>query len=101
MEKQTRDDAKKMWATHIGKQANSGLTIAAYCRENNLDPSRFNYYRGVLKVNNVQETSSLRSSNNLIRIDPNEEVYDAVVNERITFKVPASKLNRFIEDMSK
>jgi len=103
MEKQTRDEVKKMWAEHIEKQAKSGSSIAAYCRDNNLDPSRFNYYRNTLKTNgNIQQNTSVRSSNNLIRIDNNsEEIYDAVVNERITFKVPASKLHRFIEDMSK
>lgn len=44
--KQTKSD---FWKTHIALAAKRGSSAQAYCRENDLDPLQFYYWRGKRK----------------------------------------------------
>jgi hypothetical protein len=40
-----REDGREDWRSLIEKQAESGLSAAAFCKEQNINPQRFYYWR--------------------------------------------------------
>ena len=47
---------KDFWRSHVEAAANFPGSLAAYCRQNNLDSNRFNYHRNkILKKNKFVE----------------------------------------------
>jgi len=56
MSERSKQDSQKraqFWKHHIEEWSRSGLTQAAYCRENDLRPNRFTYWKIKFKDQNL------------------------------------------------
>ena len=54
----TREERAKHWRTIHEKQAESGLSAAAFCREHNISVHQFHWWRGRFKKEEIQDKKS-------------------------------------------
>ena len=54
----TRKERTKQWRKIIERQAASGLSAAAFCRENNIRSSQFHWWRGRFRKEELQSDES-------------------------------------------
>ena len=53
-----KEERAKHWRTIMEKQAASGLSAAAFCRENNIGIHQFHWWRGRFRKENIQGKES-------------------------------------------
>lgn len=55
--KEKNEERSKFWKTHITRWAETGLFQIEYCRQNNLKPNRFTYWK--VKFSNTDQPMEL------------------------------------------